>query len=415
MTKTLNFMRSMRFGIILLLLIAACSIVGSVIPQGREMAWYVDSYPKTHMLIFTLRLNEIFTNWYFVLTMTLLGINLSLCSIVRIKSVVKSCRELIPTAQKRPNSDSLNAEESEYLDKFLQSRGCKKTCSGSSRVYSKNLFGCYGSFITHLSILLTLIFGAAGLYLPEVKDMNCLPGEAIDLPDGTQIAVHSFYIENESGQLDFTSDISVTLGKTGTHREGSIRVNHPLSHGPYKIYQQTFGTAGKISVTNLENNGTDTFTLTDHAFLSMDGVDGLWYVGLYSDYITDPEGNILPVNGGYGRYKNPVYALQLSQSGVNTPLLALPGESIELGTLNFVLEPPVEYPGLRIKYTPPIVNTLLFAAFGLMIIGLFITFFMQPVLVKLDDEGYVVCGSKSEGMQLDIAAALSDYKEGIDK
>ena len=75
----------------------------------------------------------------------------------------------------------------------------------------------------------------------------------------------------------------------------------------------------------------------------------------------------------------------------------------------------MEYPGLRIKYTPPIVNTLLFAAFGLMIIGLFITFFMQPVLVKLDDEGYVVCGPKPEGLQLDIAAALSDYKEGTDK
>ena len=117
----------------------------------------------------------------------------------------------------------------------------------------------------------------------------------------------------------------------------------------------------------------------------------------------------------YGRYDNPVYHVQLCEDGVNLPELMLPGDVVELGGLGFTLEQPVEYPGLRIKYTPPIVNTLLFAAFALMILGLYITFFMQPVLVKLDDEGYVVSGPKPEGMQINIETALNEYNKGNGK
>ena len=89
---------------------------------------------------------------------------------------------------------------------------------------------------------------------------------------------------------------------------------------------------------------------------------------------------------------------------------ALPGDSVTIGPLRYSFETPVEYPGLRIKYTPPIVNALLFFSFALMIAGLYMTFFMQPVLVKVDDSGYAVGGGKSEGISLDLRALLNDGK-----
>ena len=49
---------------------------------------------------------------------------------------------------------------------------------------------------------------------------------------------------------------------------------------------------------------------------------------------------------------------------------------------------------------------LLLAAFTLMTVGLYITFFLQPVLVKVDDEGYAVGGPKPEGMRLSLEALL---------
>jgi hypothetical protein len=72
------------------------------------------------------------------------------------------------------------------------------------------------------------------------------------------------------------------------------------------------------------------------------------------------------------------------------------------------MEQPVEYPGLRIKYTPRIVNILLVAAFTVLTVGLYITFFLQPILVKVTDEGYTVAGTKPEGMRVEIEQMLEE-------
>ena len=45
----------MRFGILLLVLIAALSVVGTVIPQGREISWYAQTYQSFHGTILLLR------------------------------------------------------------------------------------------------------------------------------------------------------------------------------------------------------------------------------------------------------------------------------------------------------------------------------------------------------------------------
>lgn len=404
----------MRFGIILLCLVALLSVAGSLLPQGRDMAFYVQNYPGWHGIILLLQLNNIFYSWYFVLLLVLLGLNLSLCSLVRVFSMVKGEGELIERAAQLENTVAADPARLRRIEEHLLYRRCKKTVLDGVCIYSKNRIGRYGSFITHLAILLTLVFGAAALYLPEVTDKNCIPGESIRLPDGTEISVHSFAIENDSGQLDFESEISVCLGEDGSEKTGRIKVNYPMSHGPYKIYQQNYGTAGAITVTNLENMGSDLFVMTEASFLSLDGENGLWFRALYPDYYLNPDGSLTPVNTPSGRYEKPLYHLQLTENGEHSLQLALPGHTIELGGLRFELEAPVEYPGLRIKYTPPMVNTLLFSTFVLMILGLYITFFMQPVLLRVDDKGYAIGGAKPEAMRMELQDLLDDMEDNTE-
>ena len=243
------------------------------------------------------------------------------------------------------------------------------------RIYRKNGFGRYGSFLTHLSILLTLIFGAAALYLPQITDSTCLPGESLTMDDGTEIRVESFRIEDAEGRLDFTSEINIRMPdgrESGVHE---IKVNHPLSFGTWKVYQQTYSTAGSLTVRNLNTGMEDTFTLTELVFLSLDGVNGLWYEQLYPDMIRDPSGNVTLISNVSGSYPNPVYQVETASDGVYTPILAFPGDELQVGDLRFTFNDPVEYPGLRIKYTPKVVNALLIAAFLLLISGLYVIFF----------------------------------------
>ena len=56
---------------------------------------------------------------------------------------------------------------------------------------------------------------------------------------------------------------------------------------------------------------------------------------------------------------------------------------------------------------------VLVTLFLLMIVGLYITFFCQPVLVRLDSEGCAVGGPKPEGMHILIQGWLeeTDRKE----
>ena len=413
MKKVLQFLRSMRFGLILLGLIAALSVAGTAIPQGRELAWYPGNYPRLHGVILRLKLYDIFHTWYFQALLILLAVNLILCSLVRVKRLAGSEARLREGILSRPEDFPLTPAQQERVKAGLEGARCRAepvtAPDGSPAVlYRKNLFGRYGSFVTHLSILLTLIFGAAALYLPTVTDHTCLPGEALTMSDGTRIAVESFRIEDDTGRLDFTSALSVTLpdGRESGARE--ISVNHPLSFGPWKVYQQTYGTAGSITVRNLETELSDTFTLTDLTFLSLDGMDGLWYEAVYPDMIEDPSGGVTLVTNTSGSYPNPVYAVQTASAGVYTPVLAFPGDELQVNELAFTFNAPVEYPGLRVKYTPPAVNALLIAAFALMIVGFGLTFFCQPVLARLDGAGIAVGGPKPEGARLSVQGWMEE-------
>lgn len=413
MKKVFQYVRSMRFGILLLVLVTVLSVIGTVIPQGKEISWYAQTYKSFHGVILMLKLNAVFQSWYFRLLMVLLGLNLTLCSLVRVRSVAKARAAETDLLLKAPDRFALDEAQRKTVRDGLLAMHCREEeVENGVRIYRKNGFGRYGSFLTHLSILLTLIFGAAALYLPQITDKTCLPGEALTMDDGTEIRVESFRIEDAEGRLDFTSEINIRLPEGRESGVHEIKVNHPLSFGTWKVYQQTYSTAGSLTVRNLNTGMEDTFTLTELVFLSLDGVNGLWYEQLYPDMIRDPSGNVTLISNVSGSYPNPVYQVETASDGVYTPILAFPGDELQVGDLRFTFNDPVEYPGLRIKYTPKVVNALLIAAFLLMIAGLYVTFFCQPVLVKLDDDGCAVGGPKPEGMLLAVQGWLEETQKG---
>ena len=410
MKKVFNFLRSMRFGIILLVLIALCSIVGTVIPQGREIAWYAQTYRSFHGYILLLRLNRIFESWYFIALLVLLCLNLSLCSILRIRTVVKAAKGDTERAAKTPDTVHLTPEGTEKLREYLTDMHCRAESVGEAIVWRRHSFGRYGTFITHLSILLTVIVGALALYTPTVTDRDCMPGESIFMDDGTEIHVHDFRMADDTGRLDYQSHVQITLPDGRRSEIAELKVNHPFSFGPWKLFQQTFGTAGSVTVTDLENGGSDDFLLTEQSYLSADGKSGILYDTLYPDFIRDPGGEVTLITITQGSYPHPIYQAETFSDGVFTPVLAEPGDELTVNNLRFRFNAPVDYPGIRIKHVSRLWNGALVAAFTLMIAGLYITFFYEPVLVKTDREGYAVLGPKPERMRIELGEELKEFE-----
>lgn len=404
--KLIKFLRSMTFGMILLGLILLCSFPGSVIAQGNAPDWYVQTYPDWHGVILKLGLDDVFGSWYFITLLVLLCLNLILCSLVRIRNVVKASARAAEAAAARKTGVQLTGDGVAKLRTFLETHHYKKEVFGDTTVYSKNSVGWYGSFVTHLAILLTVLFGAAALYLPRVMDQTCFPGESLTMEDGTVIEVESFRIEDGEGKLDYASILEIRLPDGRTSGAQQIRVNHPLSFGGYKVYQQTYGTAGAVTVHNTETGGEDRFLLNEMCFLSLDGINGIWFEALYPGYIRDENGNFTLITQTSGSYEDPVYQVLLASDGVYTPVMVFPGETLSVGGVEFTFDDPVEYPGLRIKRTPEAVNALLFAVFALMVVGLWLCFFQVPAIVAVREEGYTVAGPKPQGLTLELAALL---------
>ena len=404
--RLMIFLRSMTFGMILLGLILLCSFPGSVIAQGNTPDWYVQTYPDWHGVILKLGLDDVFGSWYFITLLALLCLNLTLCSLIRIRNVVKASKKAAASAAERKTKVFLTAEGTAQLRQLLEERHYKKEVFGETTVYSKNSIGWYGSFVTHLAILLTVLFGAAALYLPKVTDQICFPGESLPMEDGTSIAVESFQIENGEGKLDYASIIEIRLPDGRTSGQQRISVNYPLSFGGYKVYQQTYGTAGAVTVRNRSTGGEDFFILNEMCFLSLDSINGIWFEALYPGYIRDENGNFTLITQTSGSYEDPVYQVLLASEGVYTPVMVFPGETLSVGGVEFTFEDPVEYPGLRIKRTPEAINVMLFSAFGLMILGLWFCFFQTPAIVVVREEGYTVAGPKPQGLILELTALL---------
>lgn len=414
MKKFWKFLQSMTFGIIILALIALISAAGSLILQNQEAMYYVRTYPSWYKVILALKLNDVYNSWYFNLLAILLIFNLTFCSILRFRRVSKD--EEMKTASLAKADVLLNKDEIAKVRQTLTDIHCTVHEENGRTIYARNRIGRYGTFITHLGILLTVIFFMIAMHAPTVQDQTCYPGHALTLEDGTQIQVDDFHIEDAEGTLDYRSEIEIILpdGRSSGVKEASV--NHPVSLGEYKVYQQTYGTVGMITVKD-EAGNQDQFIMDDQMFLTKDQKQGILFNALYPDIITDEDGQYSLITNVTGSYPNPVYTFNLVEPGEDggtiqmTPMLAFPGDEIETGGLTFTFEKPMEYPGLRIKHSPAWVNVLLLLGFAVLIAGLAITFLMEPVLVVVDENGCKIMGNKTEGIALMLDHAIGKEKD----
>ena len=407
MKKLFAFLRSMRFGMLLLVLVMAFSFAGSLIPQGEDAMTYVRAYGATAAgLLLRTGLTDVFRAWYFIALLVLLCGNLVLCSIVRFPAARRAFDRLKEEARDAEPDRPVKPGGAERVRGLLR----KERFRRDGAVWFINGAGAYGSFLTHLSILLVLLFGSLALATPVVTDTTVLPGEAVALDGGVRVECLSFRIEDETGRLDYASRLRVTDGKEAVERE--IRVNEPLRFKGYKIYQQTYGTAGRVRVFNSANGAEETFSLTEPAFLSIDGRNGVYFRALYPGYLKGEDGSYTLITSSSMSYADPVYEVQSVTDGSAASVLAFPGETLTIGDISFTFLEPEEYPGLRIKKTSALLYACLYASFTLMVAALWLCFFAAPVCVRVEEEGYAVVSPKpQEGLLLRLQAANEEERD----
>ena len=399
----------MTFGVILLVLIVACSLVGSVVLQGMETAYYQEQYGNGAGAILALGFDHIFSTPYFIILLVLLGLNLILCSLSRFKATMKAAKSGVERAGRIESGAELSGKKTDKLEKFLKDRHFKQTKLDGVTVYSKNRLGHYGSFVTHLSILLVMIFAGAALYAAVTEDYMVPAGESVTLEDGTKIQINEFHLADETGRLDYISDITVTA-RDGWKKTDTISVNYPLSFGGHKYYQQSYSVQGSMTIRNPENGAVDDITLDETCFLGVTDDVGIMYVGCYPAYETDAEGKVSLLEEG--TYEKPIYQIAVQDGEDVRNGVITPGETLECGGIYFTFNEPVKSAGIRVKTISGVLMAFLYLSFGVMIAGLWLCFFHAPVYVTVHPGKYAVSGPKSNvGLQTQIDLLLSDKEE----
>ena len=353
----------MKFGIVLLFLIGILCIIATIFEIG-----------------------SIYSSWYFVSLFVFLIFNLFFCSVVRVKNISLWKNNLLEQAKK--GYANIGVAEAE---KWLKNHGFKR-CGD---VYIRNGFGLYGTFIVHLAVLFVMLAAACIFTFSDYIDYVIPVGTSQILEDGTLITVESFSMVDENEDVEYKSDIVIETTDAAAEKY-EVLVNHPVSFGCYKIYQQNYVYAASIGV-KTDVGEEEMVYLDEPAFLSLDDMNGICYLSLFTD-VAEEDGEIRVTHSS--DLINPAYEIKVIKKENVEYKLAYPGSVIEVGGVTYAFYEPEICTGLRIKKYSQWSMIMLYTSFVMLLVGLYSCLFCDSEAAAIKENGISFVSRKNSEQRL---------------
>lgn len=394
LTKVLRLLTTMKFGMILLLIIAILSILGTVIPQEYSLQYYETNYsPLIYELIMTFSLYNVFSSWWFISLIAALSINLIFCSITRIKSVFKKAfiKSNLEDEYKRINKwRDIQAEDQKVDDIYLSLgfNNCKQEDIETGTIYysEKNQIGYLGSWLTHLGLLIIILFFTYG----KIKGFDLyvygVPGTTLEV-DNTDLSIHidDFEIEyrDDLSVRQYISDI--TILKAGQVEEsGQVSVNHPMRTNKLNIYQNSTGWAVNAKLFKNGEEYASQVLYEDSFFVEDDQKIALQFTNFFPDF--DGSSNQLRSISPHPNHPVMLYSLFYNGYREDMNLIHM-GESIEHLEYSFTIDDPMRYTMFQIAHDPGKIGA--FIGGLTLVMGIFLAVFLNPkkLIIYKDHNG----------------------------
>jgi cytochrome c biogenesis protein len=263
-----DFFSSVKLAIILLLTLAVTSIIGTIIEQQQDPDKYLREYGETTYKIFKfLGFTDVYHSWWYILLLTLLAINLIVCSIKRLPKIWKIAKEpkkTLPEGHEKTLKvvhritlvGSIEDVKDAVLSTFKKLR-YKSEVSKEEReelhiFADKYVFARFGVYIVHFGVLIVLIGGLITAIFGYRGYMSLAGGTGSNLVSffsGPKIIELPFYIKCNRFTIDFypshmpkayISDLSVIENGKEVYRK-KIKVNDPLKYKGVYFYQANYG------------------------------------------------------------------------------------------------------------------------------------------------------------------------------
>ena len=416
LNKIWDFFTSVRLTIVLLLTLAATSIIGTLIPQNQEPAAYFQAFGGSLYRLFDLfGLFDMYHSGWFQLMIVLLTINIIVCSIDRISASRRILFVRKPAfnlarfrnlKHKEKFKDDRTADQLQevyqaYVKRHFRHSHTETTDTGYAVYGEKGRWTRFGVYMVHLSVVLLLIGGLIGSIFGFDGWVN--------IPEGESVSRIQLRSQAQVLQLDFEircDDFDVSFYDTGAPKEfrssltileqgrevlkKDIIVNDPLRYKGISLYQASYGqlpsdklvlsfTSAKTGMIYTRNAGVNqTMTLPEK--LGTFVLKELRAAAKFGDHDIGEAyiGVLTPPNGDLQE--------------VFLPLRFPSFDKMRKGQVVIAVVDQVQryYTGLQVAKDPGV--WVVYVGFILMIIGCYITFFMQHQQICVE----LASGSKTE-------------------
>lgn len=428
-----NFFASVKLTIVVLIILALTSIIGTILPQQATydkniefLAGFfgTDAAPTVYNLFIKLNFFDMYHSWWFIVLLVLFSVNLIICSLERfpktlrlvntpLKPLEDKFLKTLPVKKELNVRASLKTAKDGVLNSLSASgytvfsatggpagsfaEGMEATGENSVQLYSqKGKYSRFGLYIVHLSILLILIGAIMGARLGFSGHLNLPEGEASDvaytsggktIPLGFTVKCNWYNTEYYSGidmPKEFQSELVVIDGGREVIKK-VIEVNHPLTYKGITFYQSSYGVipgaVGKFILKLIPKNGEEkTIELNGGESFTIPGTNITGTIVNFSPALTRDQ-----QTGALTTYSdslvNPAVAIEFDEKGKGKFTGWILKRYPETGIMPagnriiFTDYRGVEYTGLQVAKDPG--KWLIYFAFAVMTIGLYVAFFMS--------------------------------------
>lgn len=269
-----NLLISLKLAIWILILLAATSILGTVIEQNQPMEKYLQEYREgTIRVLDALQLFDMYHSWWFLLLLCLFALNLACCTIDRLPRAIRTVRNPRLTLDDKTEKTLSLAERWKTRGDLLQWTETYRSVlarafanpkvtetEGAVHLYSeKGAYARFGAFVTHAGIVIVFLGAILG-NLFGFKSYVAIPdGQAVsrlDVRGGKKRIDLPFSVRNNKFRMEtypngqpreYSSDLSVIENGREVLRK-TIEVNDPLVYKGIWFYQSSYGQAGPPTV-----------------------------------------------------------------------------------------------------------------------------------------------------------------------
>lgn len=262
-----KFFASVKLTVVLLLSLAALSIVGTLIPQNESPAEYFRAFgPFLYQVFFTLDIFDMYHSWWFQGLIILLTANIVVCSIDRLQVTGKTIFARNPKfnigsyrSRKSRKDFVLNGTLDRLKDAFggfmsKEFRYCKVVPAdkGFAITAEKGRLTRLGVYIVHFSIVVLLIGGLVSSLKGFEGFANIAEGESTDtvqlrstegtlkLPFAVRCDDFDVQFYDTGAPKEFRSKLTIIENGQPVLQKDII-VNDPLRYKGINIFQASYG------------------------------------------------------------------------------------------------------------------------------------------------------------------------------